>query len=346
MREKHYGVGKRKNRGLSQLLPLGYCIKVFLLLWMMSLFVFPLVAFPQESSIEVRVQASPREVYMGDPIHYEVSVEHSQEIDVLEQWPVQKIGEFEILDSTPSVKTQVGSDRSVLKKNYALIVFATGELSIPPFEVQYRDSSDEIKSIQSAPVTISVQSIIGSGTPELRDIKPPVGIPTKVGAWIYWTLAAIILVVVLFLLLVFWKRPEGELEEPPEPVIPADVWALEQLRQVRLGPALREKDAKALALATSEIVRRYLDRRFPFNTIDLTTEEIVRLLQESPIEDEIRESFGEFFSLTDLIKFAKYQPEDNVLMDIVDEAEDLVKRTRPVPVNEPSTNHPVEEGQR
>jgi len=265
---------------------------------------------------------------MGDRIQYEVRITHNKGVEVQEQWPLETLGEFEILDSSPTVRETLSDEKNLVSKAYLLTAFATGELSIPPFEVTYSDANGAEERITSPPVSIAVTSLIGSATPQMRDIKPPMSIPFQMTAWLYWVLGAIAVLIIVILAAVFWKRPKQELEAPAEPIIPADVWALGELRKLRLGPLLRDKASKQLSIAVSEIIRTYMERRYGMNAMDMTTEEIMTALEETEIAKEIDAEFGEFFSITDLIKFAKYLPPDGSLIDILDQAEKIVQETK------------------
>lgn len=298
-----------------------------------------------EAPVEVTVQARPLEITMGDRVHYQVNVLYGDGVQIREKSPSRQMGGFEILDATAPVETLDKQGRTLLSKAYSLTAFATGTLSIPPFEIQYTDAQGKEGSVKSAPLTIAVRSLIGSGTPTLRDIKPPVAIPTQIASWVWWLLGAFVALVILVLLLGFWNKPKPLVEEmPPELQIPADTWALQELRKIRLGPILREKQTKALALAVSEIVRRYLDRRFQMNTIDMTTEEILRILKDTPVLGEMENLFGDFLSLCDLIKFAKFQPPDESLVSILDQAETIVKETAPHHTATQEPSHASQEG--
>jgi len=297
------------------------------------------------SPVEVTVQARPMEITMGDRVHYQLDIVYPEGLSIQERKPLHELGDFEILDATAPTETHDKQGRKVLSKAYSITAFATGTLSIPPYEVFYSDAQGVGGSVKSAPLTIAVKSLIGSGTPTLRDIKPPATIPMQVSSWVWWILGALIALVVLVLLLGFWKKPQSVAEVlPPEFQIPADTWALQQLRKIRLGPILKEKQTKALALAVSEIVRRYLDRRFQMNTIDMTTEEILDILKETPILRELDSLFGDFLSLCDLIKFAKYQPPDEKLVSLLDQAETIVKETAPAHTTQQQPSETQEEG--
>jgi hypothetical protein len=55
----------------------------------------------------------------------------------------------------------------------------------------------------------------------------------------------------------------------------------------------------------SEILRRYLDGRYGWESIDETTTEILRRLPEAPFNGEHRERVREFFQVADQIRYAK-----------------------------------------
>ena len=282
----------------------------------------------EHAPVSVAVQARPLEVLLGDVIDYRVEVLHDEGIELKEMWPEQQMGNFEILDSSPTVRGQAEQGKQSVAKGYSLIAFATGEQEIPGFEVSYLDANGVIQQVRSSALTVSVNSLIGSSTPSIRDIKPPVSIPFQMTAWVYWALGIVAVLIGTALLIGFWRRPAKGRELPASPPMPADVWARNELRKIRMSPLMRKKLPKPHAIAVSGVIRTYMEKRYGFAAVDMTTEEIESELKSIAFEEEVRGIFGEMFTLCDLIKFAKHQPHQGALEDILNEAEQFVDKTK------------------
>ena len=80
----------------------------------------------------------------------------------------------------------------------------------------------------------------------------------------------------------------------------------------------------------SEILKRYLERRFEFDALEQTTTEIVHHLKTRKIL--IRDEFTRFFTDTDLVKYAKFTPALNDQQQAIEKAKELIRKTKPIEV--------------
>ncbi|MEW6302439.1 MAG: hypothetical protein AB1705_03150 [Verrucomicrobiota bacterium] len=159
--------------------------------------------------------------------------------------------------------------------------------------------------------------------PDIRDIKGPVDIPTG-WAWLWWTLAAIALLVVLYYA---WKALQRHLNRPiPIPTIPAHERARRKLQE-----ALDYFDRpKEFCVLVSDAIRLYLEERFEFRAPERTTEEFLAEIRESAVlAPRQKQSLADFLARCDMVKFAKYTPGQPELQDLYDAAFRLLAETAP-----------------
>lgn len=163
-----------------------------------------------------------------------------------------------------------------------------------------------------------------AGTNDLRDIKPPLVIPSG-WAWLWWALAA---VAVGALLLWSWRRwLKRKAELPPAPVIPAHVRAKQKLQEA-LALLGRPRE---FCILVSDTVRWYLEERFDFHAPERTTEEFLYELKGTNLlAPDQKDSLGEFLKSCDLVKFARYEPREPELRDLHAAALRLVEETEPI----------------
>jgi len=169
-------------------------------------------------------------------------------------------------------------------------------------------------------------NLAGYGTNGLRDIKPPVEIPSG-WAWVWWGLGALALVAVLFWAWRYWQRRRTL--QPAITVIPAHVLAKQKLQEAlsRIG------QPKEFCILVSDTVRWYLEQRFDFRAPERTTEEFLYELQATNLlTPDQKQSLGEFLNRCDLVKFARYEPGEPELHELHGSAVRLVEETEPLPV--------------
>ena len=81
--------------------------------------------------------------------------------------------------------------------------------------------------------------------------------------------------------------------------------ALESLRLKKLWQSGRVKEYYS---EMTEIVREYIELRFPVRALEMTTSEINAALRQTEVNSSAREKLHQTLILADLVKFAKEQP--------------------------------------
>lgn len=164
----------------------------------------------------------------------------------------------------------------------------------------------------------------GADTNALRDIKPPVDIPSG-WAWVGWVLLALAVAALAFWAWRYWQRRRAQTEAVP--VIPPHIRAKQKLREaLALISQPRE-----FCIAVSDTIRWYLEERFDFRAPERTTEEFLYELQGTRLlTRDQKDSLGEFLKRCDMVKFAKYEPGPPELEDLHASAMRLVEETEPI----------------
>lgn len=169
---------------------------------------------------------------------------------------------------------------------------------------------------------------------DIRDIKPPLEISSGY-AWLWWLLAALVIVAATWLFLRWWQKRKAN--RPLPPPVPAHVRAKQKLAEAL---ALISQP-KPFVIAVSDTARTYLEERFTFRAPERTTEEFLRELSGTDLlAKEQKESLGQFLQSCDLVKFAKYEPGEKELHTLHDAAVKLVEETAPAEIPDPRPQTP------
>ncbi len=159
----------------------------------------------------------------------------------------------------------------------------------------------------------------------LRDIKPPVEIPSG-WAWVWWAVAVLAFILLAWWAWRYWQRKKAIL--PVVPVTPPHVRARQKLEQALalLG------QPREFCILVSDAIRWYLEERFQFRAPERTTEEFLHELQAtSLLSTSQKSSLGDFLARCDLVKFARYEPSEAELRDLLASALRLIEETEPKP---------------
>jgi hypothetical protein len=162
-----------------------------------------------------------------------------------------------------------------------------------------------------------------NNTNDIRDIKPPIIIPSS-WDWLWPALVPLAILAILLLAFYLWKKSRSQV--PVVPLVPAHVRAKQALQK-----ALELiTQPKSFCVLVSDTIRLYLEERFNFRAPERTTEEFLRELGETDLLTvEQKEILGRFLESCDLVKFAKYEPGENELRELHSSAVRLVEETEP-----------------
>jgi len=264
---------------------------------------------------------------LGDRIALQVGLVVPKGATVVPPETDPGFGNFVVKEWMASKSEQPGTDS--LTFSYVVTTYTMEACSIPALRfLQLVDSSAD--TLLSRTIPMRVISVINVDTADIKSLKPQqkAGKPSLL--WLWLLLAGIVGVAAFlggrFLVRKFRKGPP-----PPPPVPPYDE-ATDALNRLEAAGLIRLGQIREYVFRLSEILKRYIERRFEVNAQEFTTEEIVDWIAASPaIETSDKRKAEWFFRTTDPVKFAKFIPDDATLARMLDEVRSVVENTRPQP---------------
>lgn len=178
--------------------------------------------------------------------------------------------------------------------------------------------------------TNQTASLVATNANDIRDIKPPMEIPSG-WEWLWWSLAATVILLLTIWAWRWWQKRRAQ--APVESPLPAHVRAKQKLQEALAIIA----QPKPFVIAVSDTARHYLEERFNFRAPERTTEEFLHELQRTDLlSGDQKVSLGDFLQSCDLVKFAKYEPGEPELRELHGSALRLIEETEPVEVPGPT----------
>ncbi len=289
-----------------------------------------------ESLISVESFVDRATITIGDRILYTLKITTDPEVELEPPSLGSNLGAFEVKDYKFHDPQKTKDGRMVNKSEYLITTFTTGEYVIPPITVNYTDPEGKKREIASEPLFILVKSIAASEADQedIRGLKSPIDI--KGGYWAYLIILPILAVLGAGGLLYYRQRTKGLAmpQIPEELQKPAWEVALFELDTLSESDLLKKKEIKPYFTLLSDIIRKYVERRYQFPALDRTTEEIRGETKRLKLEQAITELIYGHLFFCNFVKFAKYVPTPEEIQKSLTDAYDIVNLTKQEEVKE------------
>ena len=196
----------------------------------------------------------------------------------------------------------------LVSQEYTVTSFDSAFYYIPPFEVlvdeQSYSSNPLALKVYHFPVdTTNVEAIF-----PIKDI-----VKQKLTFADLWVMLLAIVLLAGFVTLVVYLVKRYNDDKPIlkrvtiAPKQPAHQVALKEMDRIKEEKSWQREDVKQYYTELTDALRVYMEERFGFSAMEMTSEEIIAHLSEQPDKEWIDE-LRTLFNMSDLVKFAKYKP--------------------------------------
>ncbi len=274
---------------------------------LLNLFFSTGLLFAESASVTATARALPPKAKIGDEIRLVIQVERPKKLTLRLPSEKSDVRPFEIkkVEKLPGISGTRNRPRETFV--VTLTAFELGDLNIPSVAIPYRDASGKEGGVRTEPVPVKIVSVGKKPTDkdDIRPIKGPVSTPLA-------RLRTLVLSLFALALLGFlgWRlyRRGRRAAVDPETLKPPHERALLELERLHAKKFLDHNKVKEFYSELSDILRRYLERRFGIETFELTTSGALARLKEK-VEPSVTQDAGELLETSDLVKFAKHIPE-------------------------------------
>src|SRR5512133_3662605 len=285
---------------------------------------------------DIKVTSGPdtSAIYIGDQIHFKVTAKLTGKSEVTLSAAADTLSEKIIILGKPERDTLTMPDGSrAIVDDYLITSFEAGTYTIPPFfaEIASGDSVRRYYSDYSRLVVSRPEITPADTTDVIFDIVAPRKAPLKFRDFLPWIIIAGMIVLIGWLLARYLPRnPIKRLMKPAPPAEPSHVTAFRELNRLKEEQLWQKGETKEYYSRLSEILRRYVENRFGISSPELTTDETVRMLQRAAVLQQSEMSLiKEILSVSDMVKFAKYLPKEEINEGSFSSSVKFVELTKP-----------------
>lgn len=296
-------------------------VKKFLLI----LFFLPALSlYAQE--IKATASTDTTDYLIGDRIKYHLIIDMHKNVYVINPFFRDSLKNVDVISlSDPTVsETKTGK---IIKYEAVLSRFDSSQITIPPIKIEYRVQRDTtLKSILSNPVTFNVHTLKVSVKEDIKDIKPPIRLFNYMFL-IYIGIVILLLIIGYFVYKKYLKnKKQPEIKVKEEKILSHQL-ALRKLDELEREQLWQKGFVKEYHSRITEIIREYFEKQFNLPALELTTTESLELLSKHPVGRKVLDITSQFLNNADLVKFAKFDPLENVNREMMQQAREIVNQT-------------------
>lgn len=296
---------------------------------------------------QVRARLVPDSVAIGDRFELEVTVD--KDLMQLVEFPAfdgaMLTEQIEIINEGPVDTLTSDGRRMTLSKKWTLTTFEDGIHPLGHFPVVYLDKNivDTLRSADSLILQVGTFEI-DTLTMSLRDLKPVMGAPLKVGeisGYVLWGLLALA-VVALAVWLIITRRRNLTLLGKPKPIVPPHVVAIRELETLNSQKLWQNNKHKLYYTRLTDILRQYMEGRWGLAAMEMTSDEIFAALDGMDVPDREFGRLRDILRSADLVKFAKFTPDAGDNETAYTNAYYFVEGTKPTEQEQVAATKPEE----
>lgn len=304
----------------------------FLLIGIISIYLYPgliLTGNTEETKpVTAVAEINRHSINIGDRVTYTITVKAEKGIDVRFPEFTEKLAGFSIKDFGLKDKWQLGGKKFI--QWYELDTYVSGSYIIPEAVIKYKKKDeDNWNEIKTNEVTIEVKSLLpkAGDIEDIKDIIGPVGLPMS--QWVYVTVA-VLLIIASGLAFVFLKKRKKEVDIQPPKM--AHEIACEALNALKMKDYIKQKKIEPYYVELSDIIRHYLEDQFNLKAPEMTTEEFLNTVKDDrTLSYDHKSLLRDFLSHCDMVKFARYHPNEKEMELVYESAERLIEQTKERP---------------
>lgn len=278
----------------------------FFMLCSLFFILFANVSFSQQVTAVIDTTS----IQIGEELKLKLSVEVDT-IDLVVFPEAKSLGLMEVIESY-KIDTLKKKKKYILNKEYGLTQFDSGHYTIPQQKIIINS-----KSFITDSLLVEVRDVAVDTTKQkLFDIKPVIEVEKPSEGFPMWIAYVVLGLLLLGVLLYFLFFRKTKAERAAENKLAPFEEAIQHLAQLDTEGLLAANEYKKYYSELTDVLKKYLDEKVYDNALESTSDELIaqlELLRDSgklPISKEAIAELSSVLKTSDLVKFAKSQPDE------------------------------------
>ncbi|WP_233896765.1 BatD family protein [Tenacibaculum piscium] len=281
------------------------------------------VAIAQSNKIHVEIDTT--NIRIGEQFQYKISVNETENVIIPK---LENLKGLEIVDSV-----KITNINNKLVKKYILTGFDSGAFYIPQQQIFIKNQAYLTDSLLVNVATIAVDTTKIKKFPIKSILKEPYQY-NDFKHYIWWAIIALLLIASS--IYYFRSRKKKILpEENYQPEIPAYQEAVQKLHELDEKLLWQNNQTKKYYSELTEIVRNYIEKELKIPALEVTTNELISVLNDFKninsiqTDDKTIHTLKKLLEESDLVKFAKSKPIAHQIEQDRKDAENIIDNLKP-----------------
>ena len=262
----------------------------------------------QETLIDATIDVADIMIGEQTVVHLTITIDNGQVV----YWPIP--AEFlmpgvEVLSLSKPDTTQIDNDRLVIKQDILVTSFDSSLYLLPPFMVI--DQGDTIYSNQVAlkVSTLEVQADMPDEFYDIKNVWKPPFVLADYYPIIFGILLTLFLICVIGYIIQRMRNQKSLIPIKRDvPLLPPHEEAILYLDRLKSQKLWQQGRNKEYYTEITDTLRRYIYRRYGVNAMEMTSYEILEIIQRESEVQSVYDTLKQVLQLSDYVKFAKFHP--------------------------------------
>lgn len=268
-----------------------------------------LLALTMQAQVAVEARIDSMQMFIGEQVHLTLSAtvaDGQQPVFPVYQRTQQMIPGVEVLEQHDDDTVHLDGGKVRMSRTYTLTSFDDTLYYLPPLSVTVDGRQYQSKNLALKVLNVEVDTIHPEKFYPAKDVQD------NPFSWDDWSSVFWLSIVLLLVLAALWYMYTRLRDHKPivshihiiRRALPHQR-AMKEIEHIQSEHLSSSQDQKTYYTRLTDTLRTYLEERFGFNAMEMTSDEIIERLAHEEDQSKIDE-LRQLFHTADLVKFAKH----------------------------------------
>lgn len=295
---------------------------IFIIIFILSVFYHNGSAMPPETAgTQVSISVSENLAFIGDRIRLKIIIKTTSDADNINVKTMTQ--DFDILEQTATQKRKE-QEYLIFEKVVEIAFFKTGDFNVGPFVIELKKNEKVIETRETNSVPVTIKTTLKEEDKDIKPLKNLLEIKGNPWYLLKYVFGVLVVILITLLILFYLKRKKAKAAVTPKRLLSPLEELEERIKELYQQSLFEKGKMKLFFIELTVILKQFLHRNYQFNAEDFTTYETLYDLKKRESDVSLLNNMEYLFSTSDLVKFAKYVPDEGALNELAKKIEETI----------------------